>query len=106
LTAAAAQRDGYVLGSLRLSPGTAVTVAVAKAGLPMSGRVVFKPATGRETVVGVGKSGRFNVNLRPGTYTAFGGDRGWFPDCRHNDGKPFTIAIGQTVKVAVWCVAI
>jgi hypothetical protein len=72
----------------------------------MSGRVVFKSATGREIVVGVGKSGEFSVNLRPGTYTAFGGGRGWFPNCQFDHGKPFTIAAGHTAKVAVWCVAI
>lgn len=104
--AGAAQRDAHVIGSLRLSPATLVTVAVAKAGLPMSGRVVFEPTTGRGIVVGVGTSGRFSVNLRPGTYRAFGGGRGWFPNCRFNAGKSFTVAAGHTVKVAVWCVAI
>lgn len=106
VSAGASPGDGHVRGSLRLSPATAVTVAVAKAGLPMSGRVVFRSATGREIVVGVGRSGRFSVNLRPGTYTAFGGDRGWFPNCHYDSGKPFTITAGHTVKVAVWCVAI
>jgi hypothetical protein len=102
----AAQTDGHVIGSLRLSPGTDVTVAVAKAGLPMSGRVVFKNARGREIVIGVGKSGRFSINLPAGTYTAFGGGRGWFPNCHYNLGRPFAIKGGHTIKVAVWCLEI
>jgi hypothetical protein len=98
--------DGHVIGSLRLSPGTAVSVAVAKAGLATSGRVVFKPEHGREIVIGVGKSGRFTINLSAGTYTAFGGPPGWFPFCLANSGKPFTIVAGHVLKVAVGCVAI
>jgi hypothetical protein len=93
--------DGHVNGSLRLSPGTAVSVAVAKAGLPISGRVVFKPEHGREMVIGVGKSGQFKVNLRAGTFTAFGGPPGWFSRCRANSSKPFKIVAGQTSKVLV-----
>jgi hypothetical protein len=103
--AGAVSGHGRINGSLRLSPGTAVTAAVAKAGLPMSGRVVFKPEHGREIVVGVSKSGTFTLNLRAGTYTAFGGGRGWFPQCQGNGGKPFTVVAGHTYKVAVWCVA-
>jgi hypothetical protein len=103
---AAASRDAHVIGSLRLSPGTLVTVAVAKAGLSMSGRVVFRSATGKEINVDVGKSGRFSVNLRPGTYTAFGGGRGWFPNCHYKFGRPFTITGGHTSNVVVWCLAI
>lgn len=72
----------------------------------MSGRVVFKSAAGRETIVGVGKSGEFNVNLRPGTYTAFGGGPGWFPNCRGNDGKAFKIVAGRSFKVTIWCIAL
>jgi hypothetical protein len=106
LPAGAAKGHGHVIGSLRLSPGTAVTAAVAKAGLPISGRVVFKPEHGREIVVGVGKSGKFTLNLRAGTYTAFGGPPGWFPNCPGNAGKPFTIVAGRTIDVAVWCEAI
>jgi hypothetical protein len=103
---AGAQTDGHVTGSLRLSPGTSVTATVAKAGLPVSGRVVFKPATGREIVVGVGKSGEFNLNLRPGTYTAFGGGREWFPNCHGDQGKAFKIMAGRSFNVTVWCIAL
>jgi hypothetical protein len=103
--AGATQRDGRIVGSLRESPGTLVTGAVASAGPPMSGRVVFKSESGREIVVGVGKSGQFSVDVRAGTYTAFGGGRGWYPNCRGNAGKPFTVAIGRTINVAVWCIA-
>lgn len=102
----AATSDGHVIGSLRMSPGTAVTVTVARAGLPMSGRVVFKPEHGREKVLRVGTSGQFNVTLREGVYTAFGGGTGWFPNCRGNAGKSFRIVAGHTLKVVVWCVAL
>jgi hypothetical protein len=103
--AGAVNAEGRVNGSLRLSPGTNVTAAVAKAGLPTSGRVVFKPEHGREILVGVGKSGKFKVNLRAGTYTAFGGGSGWFPHCYFDGDKPFKIMAGQTFKVVVWCIA-
>jgi hypothetical protein len=102
--AGAASEHGHVIGELRLSPGTVETTAVAKAGLPIAGRVVFKSATGREIIVGVGKSGEFTLNLHVGTYTAFGGSPGWFPNCRFNAGKPFAVVAGGTVKVAVWCI--
>jgi hypothetical protein len=104
--AGAVDGHGHVIGSLRLSPGTLVSVAVAKAGLPMPGRVVFKSESGREIVVGVGTSGKFMLNLRAGTYTAFGGGPGWFPNCLFNEGKPFRITAGRSLQVAVWCVAL
>jgi hypothetical protein len=72
----------------------------------VSGRVVFKPASGREVVVGVGRSGEFSVNLRPGTYTAFGGGPGWFPNCHGNDGEAFKVVAGHSFKVNVWCIAL
>ena len=101
----AVSKNGHLTGSLKLSPGTEVSVAVAKAGLPIAGRVVLRSWEGRATVIGVGKSGRFSLNLRPGTYTAFGGPPGWFPECRANDGTAFKVTVGHTLRIEVWCVA-
>jgi len=49
--------------------------------------------------------GQFNVTLREGVYTAFGGGPD-VPQLPWQAGKSFRIVAGHTLKVVVWCVAL
>ena len=99
----AAPGHDVVSGSLRIFGGVADS---PPHGWPTSGRVVFERVHGRTSIVGVGKSGDFMVKLKPGVYTAFGGPPGWYPQCRANDGKPFTVTASHSLKVVVACDAL
>src|ERR1700690_4024601 len=66
----AAVNKGTVTGSLRTFGGVAFA---PRSGWPTAGRVVFKPEHGTARAIKVGKTGQFTVELKPGTYTVFGG---------------------------------
>jgi hypothetical protein len=82
------------------------TANAPRAGTPVAGRVVFKPAHGAARVLEVGKSGNFRISLEEGTYTSFGGPPAWGNECLANRGKPFKVEAGHSLKVVVACVAI
>jgi hypothetical protein len=100
---AAADSKGIVTGSLRTFGGV---VEATRAGYPTAGRVVFKPEHGTARAIKVGKTGRFTVELKPGTYTVFGGPPAWNNTCQVNFGKPFSLSAGEKVKVTVSCLAL
>jgi hypothetical protein len=102
-TCGAATNKGTLIGSLRIFGGVAFQ---PRDGWPTAGRVEFKPATGTARAIKVGRSGQFTVELKPGTYTVFGGPPAWRNTCQGNNGKPFNLSAGQTVHVTVSCVAI
>jgi hypothetical protein len=99
----AATSSGIVTGSLRIFGGTAFA---PRSGVPVAGRVVFKPSRGATHVLEVGKTGQFKINLEEGTYTSFGGAPAWGNECLVNGGKPFKIVAGHSLKVVVACVAL
>jgi hypothetical protein len=99
-TGGAATKGGVVTGSLRVFGGVS---SAPKFGSPVSGDVVFKPSHGKETKIMVGMTGRFDIRLAAGTYTAFGGPLGWHNDCLGNHGKPFKVAVGERSKVIIAC---
>jgi hypothetical protein len=99
----AADNTGIVTGSLRTFGGVAW---VTPSGYPTAGRVVFKPEHGTARAIKVGKTGRFTVELKPGTYTVFGGPPSWKNACEVNFGKPFSLSAGQRINVTVSCNAL
>jgi hypothetical protein len=99
----AADNKGIVTGSLRTFGGV---LDAPRTGYPTAGRVVFKPEHGTARAIKVGKTGRFTVELAPGTYTVFGGPPAWKDTCRVNFGKPFSLSAGEKVKVTVSCLAL
>jgi hypothetical protein len=94
---------GTVTGNLRTFGGVAFT---PRSGWPTAGRVVFMPEHGTARAIKVGKIGKFSVELKPGTYTVFGGPPSWKNTCQANGGKPFSLAAGQRIDVTVSCLAL
>jgi hypothetical protein len=99
----AAVDKGVVSGALRIY---GATFDAPRSGWPTAGRVVFKPKHGTARAIKVGKTGQFTVELKPGTYTVFGGPPAWDNDCVVNGGKPFKLGVGQRLKVVASCVEI
>lgn len=99
----AAGNKGVISGTLRIYGGT---LNAPRSGSPTAGRVVFKPETGTARAIKVGKTGQFPVELRPGTYTVFGGPPTWHNECMVDGGKPFKLEANQDLKVIVSCVEI
>jgi len=98
----AANDKAVVTGSLRVFGGPITT---SRSGTPVAGRVVFKPARGVAHAVKVGKSGEFRIALPGGTYKAYGGPPAWGNKCVVDEGKPFKLQAGHSLKVVVACMA-
>jgi hypothetical protein len=94
---------GTVTGNLRTFGGVAFS---PRSGWPTAGRVEFKPDQGTARAIKVGKTGRFTVELRPGSYTIFGGPPAWHNSCTVNSDRPIDVNAGQRLKVTVSCIAI
>ena len=98
-----ANDKAVVTGSLRIFGGVADT---PPSGTPVAGRVVFRPTRGVARALKVGRSGEFTIALPVGTYKAYGGPSAWGNGCLVNNGKPFKIVAGHSLKVVVACVAL